>query len=148
MNFLGILQKMFGNKSQRDMREVMPYVEKIKAEYERVVACSNDELREKSEALKNRLADAVMSDKEKIAALKASVEQTPIEKREKIYEEVDKLEKNIKDTYEKVLLEILPEAFAIVKDTARRFSENETIEVTATAIRLFIITAGKPVEMR
>ncbi|MBQ7448271.1 MAG: preprotein translocase subunit SecA [Paludibacteraceae bacterium] len=132
MNFLGILQKMFGNKSQRDMREVMPYVEKIKAEYERVVACSNDELREKSEALKNRLADAVMSDKEKIAALKASVEQTPIEKREKIYEEVDKLEKNIKDTYEKVLLEILPEAFAIVKDTARRFSENETIEVTAT----------------
>ena len=70
--------------------------------------------------------------KNRIAELKASIEGTPIEKREKIYNEVDKLEKEIREQYEITLTEILPEAFAIVKSTARRFAENETIEVTAT----------------
>ena len=131
MGFVEFLSKLFGNKSQRDLREIMPYVDKIKAVYPEIEALTNDALRERTEQLKQRLADAVASDKQRIAELKASVEQIEIEKREKIYREVDKLEKDIAETYEKVLLDILPEAFAIVKDTARRFAANETIEVTA-----------------
>ena len=132
MGFVEVLSKLFGNKSQRDLREIMPYVDKVKAVYPEIRSLDNDALRERTEQLKKRLADAVAADKQRIAELKASVEQIEIEKREKVYREVDKLEKDIADTYEKVLLEILPEAFAIVKDTARRFAENETIEVTAT----------------
>lgn len=132
MGFVEVLSKLFGNKSQRDLREIMPYVDKVKAVYPEIQSLDNDALRERTEQLKQRLADAVAADKQRIAELKASVEQIEIEKREKVYREVDKLEKDIADTYEKVLLEILPEAFAIVKDTARRFAENETIEVTAT----------------
>ena len=132
MGFVEVLSKLFGNKSQRDLREIMPYVDKVKAVYPEIQSLDNDALRERTEQLKQRLADAVAADKQRIAELKASVEQIEIEKREKVYREVDKLEKDIADTYEKVLLEILPEAFAVVKDTARRFAENETIEVTAT----------------
>ncbi len=131
MGFVEFLSKMFGNKSQRDLREIMPYVDKVKAIYPEIEVLSNDALRARTEVLKQRLADAVSGDKQRIAELKASVEQIEIEKREKVYREVDKLEKDIADTYEKVLLEILPEVFAIVKDTARRFAGSEFIEVTA-----------------
>ena len=132
MNFIEIITKLFGNKAQKDMRAIQPIVEKIKAEYERIDALSHDELRAHSWALMDKLQAAVADKKARIAELKASIEGTPIEKREKIYNEVDKLEKEIKDKYEEVLNEILPEAYAIVKSTARRFAENETIEVTAT----------------
>ncbi len=131
MGFVEFLSKMFGNKSQRDLREIMPYVDKVKAIYPEIEVLSDDALRARTEVLKQRLADAVSGDKQRIAELKASVEQIEIEKREKVYREVDKLEKDIADTYEKVLLEILPEVFAIVKDTARRFAGSEFIEVTA-----------------
>ncbi len=131
MGFVEFLSKMFGNKSQRDLREIMPYVDKVKAIYPEIEVLSNDALRARTEGLKQRLSDAVAADKQRIAELKASVEQIEIEKREKVYREVDKLEKDIADTYEKVLLEILPEVFAIVKDTARRFAGSEFIEVTA-----------------
>ncbi len=131
MGFIEFLSKMFGNKSQRDLREIMPYVDKVKAIYPEIEGLSNDALRARTEVLKQRLVDAVSQDKQRIAELKASVEEIEIEKREKVYREVDKLEKDIADTYEKVLLEILPEAFAIVKDTARRFAESEFIEVSA-----------------
>ena len=132
MGFVEFLQKLFGNKSQRDMREVMPYVEKIKEEYAKLAALSNDELRQCTEQIKQRIANYVAQDKTRIAELKALVENTPIEKREKIYREVDELEKNVTKKYEEVLMQVLPEVFAIVKDTARRFAENETLEVTAT----------------
>lgn len=131
MGFVEVLSKLFGNKSQRDLREIMPYVDKVKAVYPEIEKLDNDALRERTEQLKRRLSEAVAADKQRIADLKASVEQIEIEKREKVYREVDKLEKDIADTYESVLLEILPEAFAIVKDTARRFAQDETIEVTA-----------------
>ena len=131
MGFVDFLQKIFGNKSQRDMREVMPYVEKIKQEYAKLADLSNDELRSRTEAVKQRIADYVSSDKQRIAELKASVEATPIEKRERIYKEVDDLEKDITKKYEEVLMAVLPEVFAIVKETAHRFAENETIEVAA-----------------
>ena len=132
MNFIEIITKLFGNKAQKDMRAIQPIVDQIKAEYETIDRLSNDELRAHSWALMDKLQAAVANSKSRIAELKASIEATPIEKREKIYNEVDKLEKEIKETYERVLNEILPEAYAIVKSTARRFAENETVEVTAT----------------
>ena len=132
MNFVEIITKLFGNKAQKDMRAIQPIVDRIKASYEEIDALSNDELRAHSWALMDKLQAAVKDRKDRIAELKASIEGTPIEKREKIYNEVDKLEKEIKEEYERVLNEILPEAFAIVKSAARRFAQNETVEVTAS----------------
>ena len=132
MNFLEIITKIFGNKAQKDMRAIQPVVDQIKAQYETIDALSNDELRARSWALMDKLQEAVKPQKDRIAELKASIEGTEIEKREKIYNEVDKLEKEIKDIYERVLTEILPEAYAIVKSTARRFAQAETVVVTAT----------------
>lgn len=132
MGFVEFLQKLFGNKSQRDMREILPYVEKIKAQYELIDKLDNDSLRSCSAEIMARIADYVSAEKQRIAELKSTVEETPIEKREKIYKEVDDLEKSITKKYEDILLEVLPEVFAIVKSTARRFAENETIKVKAT----------------
>ena len=132
MNFLEIVTKLFGNKMQKDWQAIQPVVEKVKKEYETIDALSNDELRVRSWGLMDKLQDAVADKKARIAELKASIEDTPIEQREKIYDEVDKLEKEIKKQFEKMLNEMLPEAFAIVKSTARRFAENETVVVTAT----------------
>jgi len=132
MDFLGLITKLFGNKAQKDMKAIQPIVDQIKAQYEVIDALSNDELRAHSWALMDKLKEAVADKKSQIANLKSQIETTPIEKREKIYNEVDKLEKEIKDKYEEVLNEILPEAYAIVKSTARRFAESETVEVTAT----------------
>ncbi len=132
MDFLGLITKLFGNKAQKDMKAIQPIVDQIKAQYEVIDALSNDELRAHSWALMDKLKAAVADKKAQIVHLKSQIETTPIEKREKIYNEVDKLEKEIKDQYEEVLNEILPEAYAIVKSTARRFAESETVEVTAT----------------
>ena len=132
MDFLGLITKLFGNKAQKDMKAIQPIVDQIKAQYEVIDALSNDELRAHSWALMDKLKAAVADKKAQIANLKSQIETTPIEKREKIYNEVDKLEKEIKDKYEEVLNEILPEAYAIVKSTARRFAESETVEVIAT----------------
>ena len=132
MNFVEIITKLFGNKSQKDMRAIMPYVEKIKAAYEEIDKLDNDKLRARSWALMDRLQAAVADKKQRIQELKASIDALEIDKREKVYDEVDKLEKEIKEVYEKELNEILPEAFAIVKSTARRFTENAEVCVTAT----------------
>ena len=134
MNFIEIITKLFGNKAQKDMRAIQPYVDKVKEAYETIDKLSHDELRARSQALMDELQEAVSRQKSEISRLKASIEGTPIEKREKIYNEVDRLEKEIKDIYEVKLTEMLPEAFAIVKSTARRFTENERIEVTATEL--------------
>ena len=132
MNFIQLITKIFGNKSQKDMRAIMPYVEKIKVAYTEIDALSNDELRVHSAALMAKISAYVADKKQRIADLRASIESLEIDKREKVYSEIDKLEKEIKDDYQTVLNEVLPEAFAIVKSTARRFAENETIVVTAT----------------
>ncbi len=132
MNFIQLITKIFGNKSQKDMRAIMPYVEKIKAAYTEIDALNNDELRAHSAALMAKISAFVAEKKQRIADLRASIESLEIDKREKVYAEIDKLEKEIKDDYQTVLNEVLPEAFAIVKSTARRFAENETIVVTAT----------------
>ena len=132
MNFIQLITKLFGNKAQKDMRAIMPYVEKIKAAYTEIDALSNDELRARSQALMDKIQARVADKKQKIQELKASIESLEIEQREKVYNEVDRLEKEIKTDYETILDEMLPEAFAIVKSTAHRFAENETVVVTAT----------------
>jgi preprotein translocase subunit SecA len=131
MGFNEILSKMFGNKSQRDLREVMPYVEKIKVAYEEISGLSNDEVRQRTEAIKKRIADYSATETNRIAELKESIGNEGLEDREKIYEEIDKLEKKSLEKLEEALLEVLPEAFAIMKDTARRFNENAEVMVTA-----------------
>ena len=132
MSILEIITKLFGNKAQKDMRAIQPVVDKIKAEYEKIDQLSNDELRARSAALMAKIAERVADKKARIAELKSNIEELEIDKREKVYNEVDKLEKEIKESYKQVLDEILPEAYAIVKSTARRFTESERVEVTAT----------------
>ncbi len=130
----GLLKMLFGSKADKDRKEVVPYIEKIKAVYPEIEKLTNDELRGRSQALMDKIATAIADDEARIATLKEERENpdVSIEDKERISTEIDDLVKEIDDKIEKVLLEILPEAFAIMKDTARRFKENETIEVTAT----------------
>ncbi len=132
MDIIKFITKIFGNKSQKDMREIAPYVDKIKEAYKEIDGLDNDALRSRSADLQKRIADAVAPDKQRIAELKAGIEDLEIDQREKVYNEIDKLEKEIKETYKKVLMEVLPEAFAIVKSTARRFADNEKLMVIAS----------------
>ncbi|MDR0865911.1 MAG: preprotein translocase subunit SecA [Candidatus Symbiothrix sp.] len=132
MGFNDILSKLFGNKSQRDLREIDPYVQKIVAVYPSIEQLSNDELRDRSRQLMDYLQEKVVTEKAKIAELKATIENLELEDREKVWNEIDKIEKDVTEQHEKTLEEILPEVFSIVKDTARRFTENEHTIVTAT----------------
>ena len=132
MGFNEFLSKLFGNKATRDMKEIVPWVEKVKAAYPAISQLSNDELRAKTKELQQYIKDSAIEQRAKIEELKAKVEETELEEREGLFAQIDKLEKEVLDRYEKALDEILPQAFAIVKDTARRFSENTEIEVTAT----------------
>lgn len=131
MGFNNLLKSLFGDKSTRDMKQIRPIVEKVKAAYPEIKALTNDQLRARTKGLQQQLQDAVKGQKEKIAELKVQIEETPIDEREGIFSQIDKLEKDILDTYEVVLNEILPVAFSIMKDTARRFAENDEIVVTA-----------------
>ena len=132
MNIVEFITKLFGNKAQKDMRAIQPYVDQVTAIYPEIDALSNDALRARSAALMTKIADAVAPKKAKIAELKASIEGLEIDKREKVYQQVDDIEKEIKEQYKDILMDILPEAFAIVKSTARRFTQNESNVVTAT----------------
>ena len=131
MGFNNLLKSLFGDKSTRDMKQIRPIVEKVKAAYPEIKTLTNDQLRARTKGLQQQLQDAVKGQKEKIAELKVQIEGTPIDEREGIFSQIDKLEKDILDTYEVVLNEILPVAFSIMKDTARRFAENDEIVVTA-----------------
>ena len=132
MGFNEFISKLFGNKASRDMREIQPWVEKIKAVYPTIAAMSNDELRAATQALKEKIQNTVTAERARIAELKASIEETELEKRETVFNQIDKLEKEVLEKLDKALDEALPEAFAIVKDSARRFAENEEVVVTAT----------------
>ena len=131
MGFNEFMTKLFGNKSQRDLKEITPYVEKIKAVYPSIQALSNDELRAKVDEIKQRIQDYVADERAKVDQLRAGIEDKELEEREAIWAEVDKIEKTITDKMEVVLEEVLPEVFAIMKDTARRFSESSEVVVTA-----------------
>ncbi len=130
----GLLKLFFGTKSDKDRKEIQPYVDKILALYPEIDALSNDELRGRSENLKKAVADCIREDEERIVSLKEELEapETTLEDKERISKEIDKLTKEIDEKIEQKLDEILPEAFAIMKSTARRFAENDTVEVTAT----------------
>ncbi len=126
-----LLGKIFGNKSERDIKEVTPLIEQIKQEYNRITKLSNDGLREESDKIKQIIDERIKPEEDEIARLKLVVEDADIQESEKIYEKIDKLETQIDTKLEEVLNEVLPVAFAIVKDTARRFVENENVQVTA-----------------
>ena len=132
--FLKVLSNFFGNKSQKDIKELTPVLQKIKQEYLRFPTMSNDELRAESAMLRLKIRNYIKVEEDEIATLKERAEsgEIPIEEGEKLYDRVDKLEEVILKKIEEILNEVLPTAFAIVKDTARRFVENETIVVTAT----------------
>ncbi|MHC1704435.1 MAG: preprotein translocase subunit SecA [Tenuifilaceae bacterium] len=128
-----IIAKLFGTKSARDLKELMPIVNKIKEAYPRFVTLSNDELRAETERLKKRVRDYISDEENKVKELKAQMEQEDVdfEEKERVYAEVDKIAKQVDVKIEEVLNEVLPDAFSIIKETARRFKENETIVVTA-----------------
>ena len=132
MGFNEFLSSIFGNKATRDMKEIKPWVDKVKAAYPEIAALDNDALRAKTEELKAYIRNSAAEQRSKVEELKASVENTELEEREELFAQIDKLEKEILDIYEKALDEVLPVAFSIVKETAKRFSENEEITVTAT----------------
>ncbi|WP_273178029.1 preprotein translocase subunit SecA [Hoylesella pleuritidis] len=132
MNLTKILQSLFGNKSSRDMKLIQPLVEKVKEVYPDIQKLSNDRLRAKTNEIKKYVQDSAKEQKQQIAKLKSKIEDTPIDEREDIFNQIDKLEKEALEVYEKALNEVMPVAFSIVKDTARRFAENEETVVTAT----------------
>ena len=132
MDINKFLSRIFGNKSTRDMKLIQPWVNKVKEASESIEKLSNDALRGKTKELQQTIQASADDIKEKIAALNAKIEDTPIEDREVIFNQIDKLEKEVLERYEEALNAALPDAFAIVKETARRFAQNEEITVTAT----------------
>ena len=132
MGLNNIISKLFGNKAQRDLKEVNPTVKKVKEAYTEIEKLSNDELRNRTKELERQISEYVSLEKDQIAQLKADMENIELNEREAIWTQIDKLEKDITEKYEQILGEVLPVAFSIMKDTARRFTQNEEIVVTAT----------------
>ena len=132
MGFNEFLSSIFGNKSTRDMKEIQPWVDKIKAAYPEVAKLDNDGLRAKTEELKEYIRNSASKERAKADELRAGIESVELEDREEVFAQIDKIEKEILEIYEKALDEVLPVAFSIVKESAKRFSENEEIVVTAT----------------
>ena len=132
MNFNKILKSLFGDKSTRDMKLIQPLVEKVKAVSPQVEQLDNDALRARTKVLQQQVQDSAKEQKARIEELKATIENTPIDERADIFAQIDKIEKEVLDIYEKALDEVMPEVFAIVKETAKRFAENEETVVTAT----------------
>jgi len=132
MNFIKVISNLFGTKSDRDMKLIQPLVNEVIKIYPEINALSNDELRARTLILKEKIQEAGKPIRTQIDELKATIEQTAIEDRKPIFEKIDKLEKEQLEVFEKVLDEIRPVAFAIVKSTAERFTNNEDVVVTAT----------------
>jgi len=132
---VSIFQKLFGTKSEKDIKEISPLVNKIHQAYEQITLLDNDQLRAKTIEFKARIAEYISEEEDQLRVLREKVEleyeMEGIEK-EKIFAKIDQIDKKIAEKIEEVLLEILPEAFAVIKETAKRFKENELIEVTAS----------------
>ena len=131
MDFNKFLKALFGDKSSKDMKLIQPLVEKVKNVSPEIEKLSNDDLRAKTKELQGNIQDKVKEQKAKINVLKIKIEDTDIDERAALFAQIDKLEKDVLDLYEEALNEAMPTAFAIVKETARRFSENEETIVTA-----------------
>ena len=132
MDINKILSKLFGNKSTRDMKEIQPFVNEVKAAFVEIDKLSNDELRARTKAIQQQVQHCADDTKEEISRLKAKIEELPIEEREDVFVRIDKLSKDVLERMEEELNKVMPEVFSIVKSTARRFAENETITVEAT----------------
>ena len=145
-----ILGKFLGNKSDRDMREVTPFVDLIMESYDKVTGLTNDQLREQSAVLKQQVTDHVAGEKSTLAELKQKAEDPEVDvtEKESIYKEIDRLDEVIDEKYEEVLNEILPIAFGVIKETARRFKENEQLEVTAQEFDRTLAATRESVEIK
>ena len=136
MSLADIFRKIFGSKADRDMKAIRPTLEKVLQAYQVIDPLSDDELRERCQALKDKIQAAIADDEARIAQIKEELEyegqSIKLSQKEALATEADKLVKKVDDTIESVLDEILPEAFAIMKSTARRFKENPVIKVKAT----------------
>jgi len=133
MSFTDVFKKLFGTKADRDMKAIKPTLDKVLEAYKTIDSLSDDELRERCQGLKDRISAAIAADEKRVAEIKAELEKDiPLNQKEALATESDKLVKKIDETIEKVLDEILPEAFAIMKSTARRFKENPVVRVKAT----------------
>ena len=131
---LNIISKLFGNKYDKDVKEITPIIEKINFEFSKLSALTNDDLREKTSDFKNQITDFTSNEKQEIEELKkeANLATTPTDEKEGLYKKIDSLEELIITKTEEVLNLILPQAFAVVKETAKRFAENDEVIVTAT----------------
>ena len=134
MGFSDLLKKMFGSKADRDLKEIRPILNKALAAYEQIEKMSDDQLRAEAQRIKKVIADRIAADEAKKKELRGRLEDMTLsaDEKERIATEVDKLTKKIDEQIEVVLMEVLPEAFAIMRSTARRFKENATIKVLAT----------------
>ena len=144
MAIADVLKKLFGSKSDRDMKAIRPVVDQILALYPQIDSLSNDQLRERSAAIREQILQVEKPFEDRIAEIKAELEKDiPVSEKEALATESDKLVKDEDDAIEKKLTEVLPEVFAIMKSTARRFAQNETIEVTASEFDKGLAAAGK-----
>ena len=143
-----IFRKMFGSKADRDLKQLQPVLNKVLAAYENIDRLSDDELRAKSAELRQIIRDRIADDESRIAEIRAELEKDiPLDEKESLATESDKLVKKVDEEIEAVLNEILPEAFAVMKSTARRFKENETIRVKATEFDRTLSTSKDFVEI-
>jgi preprotein translocase subunit SecA len=126
-----LLSKILGNKSDRDINDIMPVVEAIKTEYIKISQLTNEQLRDESERLKSVVIESIKPETDEIEQLKLTVEDVEIQESEKIYERIDRLEEIITEKIEATLNEILPVAFALVKETANRFAQSDQVVVKA-----------------
>jgi preprotein translocase subunit SecA len=148
---LTFLKKFFGTKSEKDIKLIQPQVDKIIEIYPTLQKLSNDELRAKVDGLKQKIQDAIKSQQSEIDSIKSKIDadiDMDVDDKEDLYKEIDALEKDITKVIEDTLNDILPEAYAILKDTARRFSENEELLVTANDFDKSLAKSFKNVELR
>ena len=131
MNFNNILKALFGDKSSRDMKKIQPFVIQVKSVSPKIEALDNDALRARTQEIRLQVQGAAKVQKEEIEKMKATIEDTPLDERADIFAKIDKKEKEALEVYEKALDEVMPEVYAIMKETARRFAENEETIVTA-----------------
>ncbi len=148
---MGLLSRFFGKKSDKDVKDLLPEAEKVHQAYEEIKKLDNDGLRAKTYGFRERINSFIAEEEEEISSLRARLAEDPemdADEKERLWKEVDRLEKIRKEKTEEILQEILPEAFAVIKDTARRFKENETVVVTATDYDRELATVMDNVEVR
>ncbi|MDP2388282.1 MAG: preprotein translocase subunit SecA [Bacteroidota bacterium] len=140
---LGFLKKLLGTKSEKDIKEIQPVVDKVNATYQTLSSLSNEQLRQRTVDMKQKIKDSYKAEDEKISAIKKRVEaelEMDIDTKEDLYKQIDEIEKDITKKIEVVLTEIQAEAFAVCKETARRFTQNTELKVTASEIDQFYIS--------